>query len=275
MTLMLKEVAGPINARLGKLKQDENGYVNMVVGAIGTVNSRKQYYAKSKEVIGLFADSSVFQRMVKEGALYGENGHPDIEGLDQAVAMSRFMSIHEHHVCAHFNKVYLDDSLHRTSPTIESNEIAIVANVKPYGPHASVVQDAIDNPKQNLCFSIRCLAKTEEIDGKFIKTIIKPITFDKVYLPGIRHATKLNSSSNDILDRMALRTSLEQIDTVINTENIADAITVLEDAGASAENISWLKGLYKETQEEQKLKKVDYLRYEYKGVSHIFSQPWT
>lgn len=187
------QVAGP-TTKVGKIDTDEYGYGTMVLGAIGGLNSKGEYYECTREVMQLFDKSSILQQQVQASSLYGENGHPNLTGMNEQQAMSRFLSIQEPNVCTHFRNIYLDPNYHTKSSTMRKGEIAIIGELKPYGDKAEVVNEAFKNPHMNLSYSVRCLSRPKTINGTIHRTILSIITWDKVYMGGIKHAVKANAT---------------------------------------------------------------------------------
>lgn len=251
----LVPVAAPLNAKIGTISVDESGYAPLLVGALGTHNSRGQIYDATPDVTTLFKDASVLQRMVKESALYGENGHPNVTGMNQQDAMARFVDIHEPNVCAHFSEVWLDPNFYKQSDTVRKGEIAIFANTAAFGAKKEVVADSFANPRVNLCFSIRCLTRNYMVGNTLHRVIVTPITFDRVYLPGIRHATKLNAPTNTV-DRRALETSLEKMVLNLDSERLGDAIIAMEASELAVEKLNYAKDMFKELQQHLDSRKI-------------------
>lgn len=178
----------------GEFKPDADGYYTVVVGGMEVVNSAGQFYSgiNAKE---LFANNALFMRRVQAGNLKAEEGHPIQEpGMNDEAYVDRALEIRETLVCAHFKEVWLDFDFGKKNPHLNApNMIAIMAKVRPTGPYAASLQSAIDNPHENLCFSIRCFTKWEYINGKRVKVIDEIITFDRVTEPGIKGANKWDS----------------------------------------------------------------------------------
>lgn len=175
----------------GILKPDANGYYTTVVGALDIVNSAGMYYVY-EAAKDLFLESGALMRRVRRGAVRGEVGHPTRE-RDEKMSdfVNRYMAINDKNICAHFSEFWLD--FKSVKGLNGKPVIAIMAKVTPSGIHAPMLQRALDNGKENLCFSIRSLTFDYEDEG-MVKRILKNIiTFDWVNEPGIYVAEKYNS----------------------------------------------------------------------------------
>lgn len=179
------------SSKVGNLKQDENGYYEMVVGALNVFNSAGQFYVyeQAKE---LFQSSSQLMRRVSRGALRGEYGHPKPQpGMSNDMFANRIMSIHEENVCCHHKEITLD--FDRVKDAQGKPVIAIISKVMPSGPMGPALEKSLKNPSENVCFSIR--AFTDDFrEGGVTKRVLKTIvTFDAVNEPGISFAEKFQS----------------------------------------------------------------------------------
>lgn len=183
--------------KAGTLKKDADGYYEVVVGALNFFNSAGQLYVY-EQAKDLFTSSSQLMRRVGRGALRGEYGHPKLQpGQTQDQFANRIMSIYEENVCCHFREVTLD--FNRVKDENGKPVIAIVAWVKPSGPNAKALQDSLDNPNENVCFSIRAFTDDYRDKG-IVKRILKTIvTWDYVNEPGISVAEKFKSPSLESL----------------------------------------------------------------------------
>lgn len=195
--------------KAGTLKKDEQGYYEVVVGALDFYNSAGQLYVYEKAK-DLFTSSSQLMRRVQRGALRGEYGHPKmLPGMSKEQFANRIMSIYEENICCHFRDITID--FNRVKDANGKPVIAIIAWVKPSGPHAKALQDSLDNPNENVCFSIRAFTddyRERGITKRVLKTIV---TWDYVNEPGISIAEKFKSPSlESLFDQSFSRGSLER-----------------------------------------------------------------
>ena len=186
----------------GILKPDDNGYYDVVLGALNVFNSAGQYYVY-EQARELFEDSSQFMRRVKRGVLKGEMGHPKpLPGMTEDQFMQRVLSIYEDNVSHHIKEVTLnfDDVKDGDGKPV----IAIMGKVKGSGPHGAALDRSLANPDENVCFSIR--AFTDDFrDRGLTKRVLKTIvTWDAVTEPGISVAEKYKAPSLESLMELNL-----------------------------------------------------------------------
>lgn len=195
----------------GVLTPDENGYYELVIGGLNTLNSNDEYYTldKAKE---LFEESSVFMRRVKSGNLRGELGHPKKQPTQTMNDyFSRILSIDENNICCHFAEVWLDLDYGKKNPQLNNPcLVAIMAKVKPCGPKGFVLEQSLKNSKENTCFSIRALTRDFMKNGRTNRILQQIICWDYVNEPGISIANKYDSPA------------LETITDVIVTETMVN-----------------------------------------------------
>lgn len=189
----------------GILRPDADGYYEMVVGGLNILNSAGEYYLLAG-ARWLFDKSSIFQRRVANGCLKAETGHPKMEnGMTYKQYVSRIFSIEETNVCAHFKEIWLDESYGSKNPALGNPTMtAIMAKVKPTGPKGAGLESALNNPHENVCFSIRAVTKDHYERGQCYRVLDNIVTFDWVTEPGISIATKwsspaLESMVNEVL----------------------------------------------------------------------------
>lgn len=209
--------------KVGVLPCDENGYRTMPIGGLNVINSAGQYYtaAGAKD---LFESSSVFQRRVRRGVLRSEMGHPKrAPGQSMDEYMQRVLTIEESNVCAHIAEVYLDfDNFNGADGPI----VAIMGKITPSGPHASMLDKSFNNPKENVCFSIRAFTSDYLNRGMTHRVLKNIITFDYVNEPGISIAEKYKAPT------------LESYEDTIVTENQLGRALSDRESTAAMESIS-------------------------------------
>ena len=174
----------------GTIKPDGRGYYRLCVGALNHFNSAGLYYdyETSKQI---FDNSATFMRCVNDGTLYSEEGHPKWEkGMTYEQYIARIRWLEESNLCAHIRSVDFDFG--------EINKLGervtlIYADVKPDRAKGVYLKEALDNPDQNVCFSIRSLVNDWRKGAVIRRTITECVTFDWVREPGISAAKKWNA----------------------------------------------------------------------------------
>jgi len=174
----------------GVLKPDENGYYKLILGAFNIYNSAGLWYdyETSKAV---FDASSSFTRRMESGNLYSEEDHPqwdESKPLDAYV--QRIKRIDPKNVCAHIRDVHLVPGEMNADGT---KMMLIYGSVKPDRERGPILKAALDNPDQNVCFSLRSLCEDKYINGRYVRTLTELITFDWVIEPGLHVAHKYNA----------------------------------------------------------------------------------
>lgn len=194
----------------GVLKADENGYYTLPVGGLNVMNSGGQWY-EYDGAKALFEESSQFMRRIKRGALRGENGHPKPQPnwSEDEYAM-RILTIDESNVCAHFSEIYLDFDSFKSD---DGNKIiAIMAKVTPSGKLSHILEKALNNPKENVCFSIRAFTADSYVRNRYHRVLKNIVTFDYVNEPGIAIAEKFKSPAMEsTMDKIFNKNQLDRV----------------------------------------------------------------
>lgn len=217
--------------KAGVLKPDAEGYYTVVLGALNFYNSAGDFYPY-ESAKDLFSESSSLMRRIKNGACRAEYGHPKLQpGMSQRDFLARILSIHEDKVCAHIKEVILDD---KSVKDIDGKPVmAIVGKVKPCGPYGAVLKESLDNPSENVCFSIRSLTK-DVYDGIVNKkNLLQIICWDYVNEPGISVANKYQSPALEGINDKTINFSVEQLtdirDKQLKQVGMESAKTVVDD----------------------------------------------
>lgn len=192
--------------KTGVIKPIDGGYYPLVLGAFNVYNSAGAFYplAPAKEVM---ESSGSLQRRIRNGALRAELGHPKkLPGMSDRQFLERVLSIYEDNVCAHIRSVTLLDGV--KDPNGNST-VAVLGDVLPSGPHADVLKASLENPSENVCFSVRSLTDDETIGGRTFKHMRTIITWDYVNEPGIAVANKFSAPTLEMLSELSF--NLEQL----------------------------------------------------------------
>jgi|SRR6185312_1880859 len=194
--------------KAGLLKPDANGYRPMVVGALNMFNSAGEFYDYERAK-SLFEGSSQLQRRVQRGVLKGEYGHPKFEvGMRPDQFAHRVLTIDERNICCHFRELWLD--FNNLKDKDGKAVVGIMAWVKPSGPFGGYLKDSLENPDENVCFSIRAFTDDKYVAGvkqRYLKTVV---TFDYVLEPGMAVAEKYKAPALESYDEQIItRGSLE------------------------------------------------------------------
>lgn len=180
----------------GIIKCDADGYYEVIIGAFNIYNSAGEYYTY-QGVADLFEKNSLFQRRVQGGNLKGELGHPKrLPGQSDDSYIDRMFIIEEKNETVHYRKIKLDTEYGKKNPHLNNpNLVAVIAELRPSGPYAASLKDALENKWQNVCFSLRGFTKDNLIRGEVHRTLDSIVTWDVVIEPGLKVATKWDSPS--------------------------------------------------------------------------------
>lgn len=206
----------------GKLTKDSNGYYTMPIGGLNVFNSIGDYYTY-EDAKQLFASSSVFMRRVKSGALKGEYGHPKpVAGQSYEAFAERVLSIEEKNICTHFSEIWLD--FENVKDGNGKPVIAIMAKLAPSGPMGAAIERSLENPNEDVCYSIRSFTKDTYVGGVKHRALAEIVTWDYVNEPGINFARKykapaLESMHEQAFSQKELLRAIKHMDSGIGMES--------------------------------------------------------
>ena len=195
----------------GILKPDENGYYSQPIGGLNVFNSAGMYYTY-EGAKHLFEDqSSAFMRRVKRGALRGENGHPKkLSNQSLEEYANRILTIDEANICVHWAEISLDFDNFKDANG--KPIIGIIGKFIPSGEKGYILEKALANPLENICFSIRSFTEDYYVRGVIHRDLRTVVTFDFVNEPGIGIAEKYKSPTLESFDDSVFtRSQLERV----------------------------------------------------------------
>lgn len=213
--------------KVGNLKKTPEGYYEMVVGALNVFNSAGSFYPLRGSA-ELFHESSSFQRRVRRAALRGEYGHPkpmprSLDPREQKLRDQEFarrnLSIYEENVCCHHMKIWLD--FDRVKDKDGKSVISIMSLVAPNGPLGHVLEKQLQNPHENVCFSIRSFTDNTLRFGIEERVLKEIVTFDYVNEPGIATAEKFFAPSLESFSNYEMEFSRGMLEQAIYTHRPA------------------------------------------------------
>lgn len=206
MSMMFSCTALVGTNKVGKLVADTDGYYTVVLGALNFHNSKGDFY-QLEGAKALFEKSSDFMRRVKSGNLRGEYGHPKFEpGMTRRDFFLRVVQIFEERVSHHISDVWLEEGV--VKDKTGNPVVAIMGRVKPCGEKGHILAAQMENPKENVCFSIRSITKDHQINGKVIKVLDEIFAWDYVNEPGISVAEKYSCPALESYSNMELTREL-------------------------------------------------------------------
>lgn len=217
--------------KAGVLKPDADGRYDMILGALEYPNSVGDIYTL-KSAQEFFKEGSALRRRIENGQLRAEMGHPkQVPGMDDKMYLERILTIEETNVCAHISDIYIDMSSVK-DPKTGKTIITIRGKVKPSGPKGQYLKEMLDDPKQNIAFSVRSLTMNRMVGFRRHKDFTQIVTWDYVNEPGLAPANKyqvptLESASFDIKQ-------IEEMCRTMNSNISMESLTLLRDTLSNA-----------------------------------------
>jgi len=179
--------------------KDDNGYYKITLGAFNTYNASGIFY-KIKNPETLLTTNTIFNRRLTNGQLRSELEHPDYKGMTNREIIERTIKIDLTNICAHIKAVEFVNT-GRYEKGWEGYPITIIYGwVKPTGPHGPSLQESLDNPDENVAFSIRSLVKQYYTGSILTRSVLDISTFDRVLENGIAVATQWNAAGIESLN---------------------------------------------------------------------------
>lgn len=196
------------SGKKGLLKPNKDGYYTMPIGALNALNSAGQYYAL-EGAEHLFERSSLLMRRLENGNLRSELGHPEREHwMNDEDFLQRMINIKEDRWCAHFKNIWLDHEFGLKNPEYKNKDmVAIIGEFIPAGPFKDTIQQAIDNPYENLNFSLRGYTEDFIKNGKLYRVLEELWTFDVPTEQGIAIANKWSSPAFESIAESKIKLS--------------------------------------------------------------------
>lgn len=183
--------------RLGRIRPDENGiYKGLPVMVLGETTQQKTYYDPVSMMNQIVNPDTRFNKVLTQGKLYGEYGHPQFFSMRDDEKMARMMTVDEKHTSHLFTSAYTDN------PTTDGS-VVVRADLRPTGPYGNVTKESLEDPVVNTAFSLRAYVDTKmHPNGVKFRTVRQLVTWDIVGASGFAttdkaHAIGLESFSDD------------------------------------------------------------------------------
>jgi hypothetical protein len=191
--LDLKSRKDKKNAKRTVIK-DENGYYRVTLGAFNTFNRSGIYY-RVPDVNKILGPGSIVHRRINDGVLFAEYLHPDISvyGGDKVKIANRTIQLDATRKIAHIKRIEVEDT-GRKEPGFPYNILIIHGWVKPEGPYKDILQEQLDNPDENVFFSVRSLVDQKKIGNITVRDVLVVSTWDYVIEGGIKIANQWNAA---------------------------------------------------------------------------------
>lgn len=247
-----------VHNKKGILKPDNNGYYRMVAGAFGIRNRSGILYPMNQKILKMPTIGSTGALFLKDKALFAENGHPVREAhmKQDEQYFARLRQIRESLHYAHIRKV---EFLPGRSHTGEECHLAYI-EFKPKGSWKQDLIEALKNPDENVCWSLRSICTGfGRIPGMVETKVVDDwITYDRVTLGGMKDSDKNAAPGLECIDLISDFTSetLEAAEYLVreNSEDVAGLECIAESFDIVRTNLGW-----------QKVKRTDVLTNAYRG----------
>lgn len=211
-----------VNTKKDEIKRDGEYYF-VCVGGLNIFNSSGGFYDAAPS-LPVFDEAAAFNRKVLAGAIYGEDRHPLKEPwMTDEDFYQRNERVEEDRRALFVReiKVIKTDRICNNLPVYE-----IWAWLKPFGVMGDQLKSALDDPHQNVCFSIRAWCLEKKVNGVTYYAVDEPLFFDWVQEPGIAIANKFYAEYDHKINNAALprHMQVESIHHPITDRNIANLI---------------------------------------------------
>lgn len=172
---------------------DDNGYHKMVFGALNTYNTNGVFY-RVDDINRLTGPKSIVGERISNGVLKAEVNHPDFTGLSGNALLNKILTIDLNNVCAHIKGLeFIDTKTYE--PGWSGYPIYRVEGwVKPTGAKAEILKSALENPDENVPFSIRSAVIEKRIGATMVRNVLEISTWDFVFENGVKGATSWAAS---------------------------------------------------------------------------------
>ena len=204
----------------GILKPDEAGYYTLPLGGLNAFNSAGEYYTLNGAE-ELFKESAVLMRRLGKGYLKSELGHPKmLPTMTNKDFLARILAIEETNVSGHIKELWLDHEYGKRNPQFNNPKlVAVMGKVCPSGPHGDALKRSLDNPSENVGFSIRGLTKDYFERGQCYRILTTIVTFDQVVEQGINIPNKWDSEALE-----SMKSSLFSLDHRVTESELAELV---------------------------------------------------
>lgn len=195
----------------GVLKQLDGGYYEIILGAFGTQGNGGWFY-NTESAMRYINQDKEFMYMLTNGRLRSEWGHPVREhGMSDQDWFARIHTMYEPNCSAHIRAIR--PSMNTVKDASGRFVTAIIGEVKPSGKAAGEFREQLENPHEDVNFSVRSFAKRDF--RTMHKHINKIITWDNVFDPGVKVASKystpsMESSRIDFEDPMSVSRAFDE-----------------------------------------------------------------
>lgn len=190
-TISYSNVALASSGKKGILKKLDHDYYEIILGAFAAFGNGGWLY-DARTAMQYMENNREFKEWVQAGRMRSEWGHPvRTPGMTDAEWFQRICSIYEPNMSSHIRKV--STSMDTVTDERGRKVVAVIGEVRASGPKADEFRRQLENPYEDVNFSIRSFAAKNY--RSMTKHINKIVTWDNVWQPGIGVASKYNTPS--------------------------------------------------------------------------------
>lgn len=166
-------------------------YYLVVLTVLELANHRQGLPYAKEYAEKIVENSPSFRRRMDRGLVSGEWGHPKFTpGMSKDQFINRCGQLHEQNEAFHVLQAFIDDMQDEKGDTYP----AIWGWITPSGPKSDAMKAKLDNPNQNVCFSLRGTSLPRYVDGVLKKCMTSLWGWDVVGEPGIDGSWKFNAT---------------------------------------------------------------------------------
>lgn len=156
---------------------DKDGvFKGVPIMILGKPTDNRTEYDPQSAIKAISGEQSLFRNKLIRGCAEGEVEHPDYTGLNNQEKTQRALRIDRTKISHIFTSVYTKQV---------GDNVVIYADVKPFGPFGSFLQETFESSLKNVAFSIRTISRSLGRSGGIDKRyIMNFVTADLVSLGG-------------------------------------------------------------------------------------------
>jgi len=219
----------PLTTETKAFKPDKDGYYEITVGN-GNKFSLDGSYFKAEGAINILKDkNSSINKLLSSGYLKGELGHPK-KGLNESdkAFNHRNTIIREDNVSHFIKEVSAIETNVNENFGGFGNIVDFVVKLKPAGPHGPALKEALEDPDQNVAFSVRAFSVRSYIGNTIVYDNVAIITWDWVGNPGMAVANKWDTIRTNQDGDTVMAFMEPSLDYDINIYDVMDGKSVEE-----------------------------------------------
>lgn len=179
------------SGKKGILKKLDNNYTEIILGAFAAFGNGGWLY-DAKTAMRYIENDREFLALLQNGRLRSEWGHPRrVPGMSDKEWFIRICDIVESNTASQIRRIRV--SMDTVKDERGRQVVAVIGEVTPSGPQSGTFARQLENPDEDVNYSIRCFAHRDF--SKMTKHINRIITWDNVNDPGIAVASKYQTPS--------------------------------------------------------------------------------